>query len=78
MPGQARPVAAASMCRLDALMVSSRMVDVHAHAERCRHPPCEGPRGGCCVTDIRGFLERGDSFTEHGMYISVVLMSVVK
>ena len=30
------------------------------------------------VTDVRGFTDRGDSFTEHQIYISVVLMIVVK
>ena len=73
-PGQARPWAAASGCWLHALLASSRLVTVRAHGERCRHIPCSATGGGCYVTDVRGFLGRGDSFTEHPIHVSVVLM----
>ena len=67
--GCVRPTAAASICLLLALIVSSRLVSVRVHGERRRHHACGQGPPEAKIRYIRGFSDPGDSFTGGPTYI---------
>ena len=67
--GRVRPMTGASICRLHALIVSSRLVAVRAHGQRRRHRACGQGPPEAKIRYIRGFSGAGDSFTGGPTYI---------